>query len=127
MVLSVNKVNKQDTNSTQFSYLPIEILNLVNTFVYHKSMSDIKKNELFKLHNSAEIIRHNSLAIEKQRYDETNEFANRLVKRKLVERATELRNRATQSYNNQLQKTQEIYNQDMLYINRIKTIFKGTY
>jgi hypothetical protein len=127
MVLSVNKVNKEDTNSTQFSYLPIEILNLVNTFVYHKSISEIKKKELITLYDHYQRTRNHSLEVQKKRYDESNECADKLVKRKLFERATELRNSATETYNSKLQQIQEIYNNGVRYLNEIDSIFKGSY
>ena len=127
MVLSVNKVNKEDTNSPQFSYLPIEILNLVNTFVYHKSISDIKKKDLIKLYDHYVMTRDHSLAVQKKSYDESNECADKLVKRKLFERATDLRNSATETYNSKLEQIQERYNNGVRYLNEIDSIFKGAY
>ncbi len=127
MILCVNTVNKQKEKSTQFSYLPIEILNLVNTFVYHKSIADIKDQKLAILYHKCDTTRSFGLSHHKKMYDDMNEFANRLVKRKLLERAAEQRNLSIVNYNQGLAQVQENYISSLNRIHIIKTIFKKRY
>ncbi len=127
MILCANKFNKQQNAQqntySKLPYLPIEVLDVVSNFVFDKSILDIKNKMMSQMKADFKISHQRQLDMTRENYNESIQFADRLVKRKLLDRATTERNQAIIKYNNEHQKLIDEYNMFLHKVKQIETIF----
>ncbi len=126
MILCMNRINKY-TNNWSFLHLPEEILSMVLNFIFDKSVLVAKNKVYDSCCDHFQKNHKNSKDLAESEFARSMEFAERLVKRKLCERAETERNAATLNYQtrlNELRLKEEVFREK---INYIKIIYKKTY
>ena len=124
-ILSTNKANAQ--YNTQFSYLPTEVLNIVYDFMNSKTVYDIKNEIYIDFIKKAKEIHEITLKNITESRDESVAFADRLAKRKLMERSITERNNATAKYNEGIQQLTEVHHKFLQEKNYLVMILKKSH
>ena len=123
--LSTNKANAQ--YNKQFSYLPIEVLNIVYDFMNSKTVYTIKLEMYTGFIKRVKERQELLLKSITEARDESFAFADRLAKRKLMVRSISERNNATVQYNEGIQNLHQNHNTYMLEKNHLSLILSQTH